>query len=196
MATPTQRVVRNLRARKVKVYTRGQWGSLAGPVYAFRRRFKKALVPCSTVVQHITVTTPKDIKPAAREIERIGLARFGTGCSYNFMVHMETGEVAMGQPLDAKGAHTLNDKNVPGYSHDQNLHARAIAVLGMPNTPLSDAAKESIAHILAALIDEGVVTKSFDYDPHSKFAAKDCPCTPTRNAMAALKKRALRRLKK
>jgi hypothetical protein len=185
--TPTQRVVADLRRNGHTVYTRGQWGSVAGPVYAFRRKFKKALVPCSTVVQHITVTHPKPIKEAAREIERIGLQRFGSGVSYNFLVHMTTGEIAIGQPLDAKGTHTINDKKVSGYSFDQNTHARAIAVLGMPETPLCDKAAAAIAAILAALVREGVVTKEFDYDPHSKFAFKDCPCNSTRDRMASIK---------
>jgi hypothetical protein len=74
---------------------------------------------------------------------RIGMERFGSGVSYNFLVHMQTGEVAVGQPLDAKGTHTLNEKRVPGYSYDQNLVARAIRlrpplevrVEGLPERP-------------------------------------------------------------
>lgn len=195
MASANTRVVRNLRKRGVTVYTRLGWGSVCAPIYAYRRKFKKAQIPVSTVVQHITVTDPAPIKQAARTIERIGVQRFGSGVSYNFLVHMTTGEVAIGQPLDAKGTHTINDKKVPGYSFDQNYYARAIAVLGQPDTPLSRAAENAIAHILSALIDEGVVTEAFDYDPHSKFAFKDCPCDSTRSRMAVIKAKALARLK-
>jgi len=197
MASPTTRVVNNLRKRGIKVYTRFGWRSTCAPIYAYRRKFKKAQVPCSTVVQHITVTKPTgDLRADARTIERIGMQRFGSGVSYNFMVDMATGNVAIGQPLDAKGTHTLNEKGVRGYSFDQNTYARAIAVIGMPETPLSKEAERAIACILAALIDEGVVTKEFDYDPHSKFAFKDCPCDPTRSRMESIKANALKWTKK
>jgi hypothetical protein len=196
MASLTTRVVRNARRRGVTVYDRKDWGSRSQARYAWRRIFRRAKSPADTVVQHITVTHPGPIKEGMRTLEDIGNDRFGTGVSYNFGVHMHTGEVGVGQPLDAKGAHTLNDKGVPGYSFDQNLVARAIAVIGMPATPLSDKAEEAIAKLLAAMMDEGAITRSFDYDPHSKFAFKDCPCDPTRNRMGAIRNRAFDLLKK
>lgn len=187
MATITQRVVKNARRRGVVVLSRRQWGSKLPHVYAWRRIFRKAKSPADTIVQHITVTNPSgDFKQDARTVESIGQSRFGSGVSYNWLVDMKTGHVAVGQPLDAKGTHTLNDKNVPGYSHDQNLVARAIAVVGQPATPLSKVAELSIAKLIAAMMDEGAVTKSPDYDPHSKFAFKDCPCDSTRDRMAAI----------
>lgn len=192
MATITTRVVRNARRRGVKVYTRRQWGSRSASTYAARRRLRPARQPADTVVQHITVTSDKaDIKSAMRSLEAIGNARFSSGVSYNFGVHMRTGEVGLGQPLDAKGTHTINDKGVAGFSYDQNLVARAIAVIGMPGTPLSEKAEEAIAQLIAAMIEEGAVTPDPDYVPHSMFAAKDCPCDPTRNRMRAIRARAL-----
>lgn len=197
MASITTRVVRNARRRGIKVYTRRQWGSRSSATYAWRRRNRKVKPgPADTVVQHITVTPGTDgIKVAMQKLEGIGNSRFGSGVSYNFGVHMTTGEVGVGQPLDAKGTHTLNDKGVPGYSADQNYVARAIAVIGMPETKLSAKAEESIATLLCAMMDEGAVTKSPDYDPHSKFAWKDCPCNATRNRMSAIKARAFVLLK-
>lgn len=184
MSTITQRVVKNARRRGVVVLSRSQWGSKLPHVYAWRRIFRKAKQPADTIVQHITVTTPSgDFKADARTVESIGQARFGSGVSYNWLVDMKTGHVAVGQPLDAKGTHTLNDKGIAGYSYDQNLVARAIAVIGMPGTPLSDAAELAIARLIAAMMDEGAVTKNPDYDPHSKFAWKDCPCDATRDRM-------------
>jgi hypothetical protein len=183
MATITRRVVRSARRRGITVRGRRAWGSRQPHVYAWRRIFRRARTPADTVVQHITVTHPKPIELAAREVERIGMERFGSGVSYNFLVHMQTGEVAVGQPLDAKGTHTLNEKRVPGYSYDQNLVARAIAVIGMPDTPLSAKAQSAIEGLLAAMIAEKAITPGFDYDPHSKFAWKDCPCDPTRDRM-------------
>lgn len=193
MATITQRVVRNARKRGVKVFTRRQWRSLHPHVYAWRRIFRKVKPgPADTVVQHITVTRRSDIKSDMRVLEKIGMERFGSGVSYNFAVDMVTGEVGLGQSLDAKGTHTLNDKDVPGYSHDQNYVARAIAVIGMPGDKLSRQAEWSIISLLAAMMDEGAITETFDYDPHSKFAYKDCPCSVTRDRMPALRASAVR----
>ena len=193
MATITTRVVRRAQARGVTVLTRRQWGSKYPAVYAWRRINKRAKSPADTVVQHITVTVPSgDFKADVRAVERIGYERFKSGCSYNFIVDMTTGVVAVGQPLDAKGAHTLNDKRIPGYSYDQNLVARAIAVVGMPNTHLSSKAESAIANLIAAMIEQGAVTPGFDYVPHSMFAAKDCPCDSTRDRMPTIRQRVTR----
>lgn len=196
--TPTQQVVRAARARGLTVLTHRQWGSTAREIYKSRRRRTAAgdwgpfALKADTVVQHITVTFDDgvltgDFKADCREVERIGLERFGSGVSYNFLVDMATGMVAVGQPLDAKGTHTVNDKGVPGYSHDQNLVARAIAVLGMPSDRLTPRAEWSITQLLAAMVEEEAVTRGFDYVPHSLFAAKDCPCDATRDRMPAIR---------
>jgi len=199
MATITTRVVRRAQQRGVTVLTRRQWGSRHPAVYAWRRRFKRAKQPADTVVQHITVTFDSgrlvgDFKTDMRTIERIGYERFRSGFSYNFAVDMTTGMVGIGMPLDAKGTHTVNDKNVRGYSHDQNYAARAIAVLGMPGNQLSDKAAESIAQLLAAMVEQGAITEGFDYVPHSMFAWKDCPCDPTRDRMPEIRRRVRRLL--
>ena len=193
--TPTTRVVQNLRKRGVTVYTHAQWGSTSSATYAARKARTRAggygrfVAKADTVVQHITVTTPSgDVKADARVVERIGNERFGCGVSYNWLVDMKTGEVCVGQPLDSKGVHTINDKGIKGWSKDQNLVARAIAVIGQPSTPLSDKAQDSITAILSAMVDEGQITAGFDYKPHSFFAWKDCPCAPTRDRMPAIRK--------
>lgn len=197
MATPTQKVVKRLKKTYgVKVYRHADFGSKARAVYALRKLERPVRVTkADTVVQHITVTldtgpTTGDFKKDVRTVERIGLDRFGSGISYNWVVDMKTGEVAVGQPLDAKGTHTVNDKGVKGYAYDQNHAARAIAVLGMPGDKLSEKAKHSIASILAAMMDTGAITTTFDYVPHSLFAAKDCPCDSTRDAMPSIRKQA------
>lgn len=182
----TPRVVR--RARKhygVDILWHKQWGSRARDIYALRRRLRTVRVmKADTLVQHITVTNPTgDFKADMQTVERIGVERFGSGFSYNFGVDMTTGQIGVGQPLDAKGTHTVNDKGVRGFSRDQNHAARAIAVIGQPHTPLSDKAKRAIAGLIAAMMDEGAITEDPDYLPHSFFAWKDCPSDPTRNAM-------------
>lgn len=198
MANITQRVIR--RARKeygVPVLSRRQWGSRLGSVYRRRRSLTASgqwgafRLKADTVAQHITVTRPTgNFKADCQAVERIGQSRFGSGVSYNWLVNMATGEVAEGQPLDSKGTHTVNDKGRSGYSRNQNLVARAIAVIGMPDSNLSRDARESIAGLLAAMIDEGAITEDFDYQPHSFFAWKDCPCDATRNAMPSIYDRA------
>lgn len=196
MATTTQRVVALARKRGVTVYTHRQWGSRRIPTYLLRRRSKRALEPADTVVQHITVTLDTGplsghFKTDMRTVERIGYERFQSGVSYNFVVDMETGEVGVGMPLDVKGTHTINDKGVAGFSFDQNYAARAIAVLGMENTPLSKKAEHSIAVLLACMVEVGAITDTFDYEPHSTFAWKSCPCEATRSRMPAIRKAAL-----
>lgn len=194
MKTITQRVVDNARERGLVVLTHHQWGSECADLYAQRRRWTMEgrwgpfKAKADTVVQHITVTLDHgpltgDFARDCRTVEQIGLDRFGSGVSYNWLVDMRTGMVAVGQPLDSKGTHTVNDKGVPGYSHDQNLVARAIAVVGMPGDKLSKKAEKAIVHLLAAMVAEGAITVEFDYVPHSLFAEKDCPCDATRDRM-------------
>lgn len=201
-ATITQRVVRNARGRGLDVLTRNQWGSKPSGfgwplapdvdnVYGWRREHKPhAPLPADTLVQHITVTFDSgrlvgDFREDMQAIERIGFERFGSGFSYNWGVDMRTGMVGLGQSLDAKGTHTVNEKGYkPGqFSYDQNAVALAIAVLGMPGDPLSKVAEDAIVQLSAAHVEEGALTTSYDYLPHSVFAPKDCPCNATRDRM-------------
>lgn len=183
----TTKVVRNLRKKKVTVYTRADWDCAYPALYQQRRNIRPAHQPADTVFQHITITRPTDdFLHDVRIVEQIGMSRFGSGVSYNWLVNMATGEVAVGQPLDAKGTHTVNIKRVPQFSYDQNLMARAIAVVGMPETKLSKKAEASITQILVAMIEEGAVTPGFDYEPHSLVSFKDCPCDNTRKRMGAI----------
>lgn len=193
MRTPSGRVVARLRSHYGQtVYTHSDWGSKHTGTYTYRKKFKPVRVQkADTLVQHITVTRPSgDFKADCRAVEAIGYDRFKSGVSYNWLVDMTTGEIAVGQPLDAKGTHTVNNKGVKGFSHDQNAVARAIAVVGMENTPLSAKAEEAIAAIQAAMMDEGQLTTTYDYVPHSFFAYKDCPCEATRSKMPAMRARA------
>lgn len=191
----TARVVQRLRREyNADVLTHAEWGSQHRALYAARRTatargaYGSFRVTADTIVQHITVTTPSgDFARDCRLVESIGIARFASGVSYNWLVDMQTGQIAVGQPLDAKGTHTVNDKGIAGYSHNQNLVARAIAVVGQPGTKLSPAAARAIASILAAMADEDASTPDPDYVPHSLFAYKDCPCESTRSQMPTIK---------
>lgn len=205
--TPTQRMVRAARRRGATVLTHRQWGSKARSVYASRRSAtRRGVWPgfklrADTLVLHITVTFDSgdlvgDFKTDVQTVERIGLERFGSGISYNAVVDMATGTAAVGQPLDSKGTHTVNDKRVPGYSHDQNLVARAIACLGMPGDRLSDAALETIVDLMVGMWEAGALTDDPDVVPHSLFAHKDCPTDAVRAALPEIRRRYRARIKR
>lgn len=202
--TITAKAVRRMRTEYgVTVLERRQWTlnpfSLA--VYGTRRRTRAHFLlpdkPADTLWAHITVTynysngKPKSLKQIAREVHQIGMSRFESGISYNLLLHPTTGIVALGQALDAKGTHTVNDKRIPGYSYDQNGVSLAVAVVGMPGDVLSDKAFESFAKIIAALIDVGALTEGFDFNPHSMVAYKDCPTNAVRDRLPAIRERAL-----
>lgn len=195
MATITTRVVRNARRRGVKVIGRTGWGNTS-LVYATRRRTRPhKRMPSDTLWQHITVTNRKGIRYDMRTLHKIGMERFGSGVSYNFAIDMKTGEVGVGQALDAKGTHTVNNKNIPNYSYDQNFVAHAFAFIGMPGDEPSEAAIQAAANLFAAMIDEGALTADPDYNPHSMVAYKDCPTDAAREVMPRIKKLALKRAK-
>lgn len=207
MTTPTQRVVLEARRRGVPFLTHSQWGSKQTALYTTRRRLTHEghwpgfVNKVDTVVLHITVTHDSgvltgDFKKDCQIVEQIGVDRFGTGMSYNVLVDMQSGMAAVGQPFDSKGAHTVNDKNVKGYSHDQNLVARAIAFVGMPGDKLSTAAIETVVDILMAMWVEGQLTDDPDILPHSHFAFKDCPTQVVRNAIPVIQKRFRARVKR
>lgn len=200
MVTPTQQVVNAARRRGAHVLTHDQWGSKEKRLYAERRMLTQAghwpgFVKCvDTIVIHITVTFDSgvlkgDFKDDCQLVERIGKERFNSGVSYNFMVDMKTGMAAVGQPIDSKGTHTVNDKNVAGFSNDQNLKARAIACLGMPGDQLHAEAVETIVDLLVAMWETGHLTDDPDILPHSFFAYKDCPTEAVRQAIPIIKKR-------
>jgi hypothetical protein len=198
MPTITGRFVKRARGYGVTVHTRYQWGGVM-PVYAWRRvnRRHKQLPkqPTDTLVQHITVTrddgpSESDFKADMRELHAIGTSRFGTGVSYNLVWDMATGEIGVGQALDAAGAHTLNDKNVPNYSDNLNYYALAIAAIGMPGRKPTPRAVEALARTIAALIDVKALRPGHDYVPHSLFAYKDCPTDAVRAVMPEVNRRA------
>jgi hypothetical protein len=196
MATSQRKFIRRLRTvYGLDVRTRKQWGSTLGWRYAQRLVTHRAHVPADTVVAHITVTFDDGVLTGEfdadmREIERIGHARFGSGISYNFGVDKATGMVGIGQPLRAKGTHTVNDKNRTGFSQDQNYWARAIAWIGVPGNLPSPKCIDAYVAIIACLMDCGHVTEDPDVLPHSFFAYKDCPMPIMAGKLPEIKRRA------
>lgn len=207
MANLTTTAVRKIRRRGTVVLSRKQWGSKEAATYRARRQltrrghWKGFVMKADTVVFHITVTfdTGKllgDFKRDMQTVERIGKERFNSGFSYNFGIDMATGMAGVGQPLDSKGTHTINDKMNEGYSFDQNLKARAVAFVGMPGTPLSEEAVETAIDILVGMWEAGAITAGFDLKPHSFFTEKDCPTDAVRERMPEIERRAKVRIRR
>lgn len=197
----TDALVAALRRRGVVVLEHGDWGAREVPTY--RRRLTThhhgllPAKPVDTIWHHITVTFDTgpllgEFKADLRKVEAIGMQRFGSGISYNLLV--DNGgiqRVALGQFLEAKGTHTVNDLNTPNFSHDQNLVALGIAFVGMPGDELTPAAVETFVQIEAALIEIGACTKTYDCVPHSLVAPKACPTDTLRDKLPAIRRRAL-----
>ena len=192
MATITTRVVRNARKKGVVVIRPRAYWSVSIATYAWRRRFRRHSLlpgrPADTLWMHITVTrdtgrTRYSFKKDAFTLEGIGNSRFGTGMSYNAAWDMQTGDIAMGQPFDAAGAHTINDKNIPGYSKNQNYVSVAIAAIGMPGAKPTARALRKLILFIQAMVEEEVLTEDFDFNPHSLVAWKDCPTDAIREVM-------------
>lgn len=200
----TVKFIEQARAEGLTVLTRGEWGSRpdgrpwplapdVSDVYQNRREKKPharlPMRPVGTVWQHISVTEDSgdltgDFRQDMQTVERIGFQRFGSGFSYNIAVDMTTGMVGIGQPLDAKGTHTVMRVDREGFTHDQNAVALAIVVIGGCDDKLSAKAERSIVLVLVALVRAGLLTPHFDYKPHN-FAdpGKACPCPTTHNRM-------------
>lgn len=200
MTTPTQQMVHAARRRGVRMLTHDQWGSKEKATYAARRKLTREgkwpgfETKVDTVVLHITVTFDSgelvgDFKKDMQTVERIGKERFNSGFSYNVGIDMQTGMAGVGQPMDSKGTHTVNDKGVKGFSKDQNLVARAIAFVGMPGDRISFAAIETTVDILMAMWETGQITDDPDILPHSFFAEKDCPTKAIRDVIPLIQKR-------
>lgn len=198
----TDAFVAALRRRGVEVLTHAEWGSLRASVYRQRLiTHPHGLLPgrpVDTLWNHITVTNDDgalvgDFKADCREVESIGYQRFGSGVSYNILVDRNATKprVALGQFLEAKGTHTVNDKDVAGYAYNQNLVALAVAWVGVPGNTLNEHAIEAMVQVRAALIEVGALTDDYDDVPHSLVAAKDCPTNELRNRLADLKARGI-----
>lgn len=180
-------VIVRLRAAGFKVKTRRQWGSKQASVYAERLRSKPVDFPVDHMFAHITVTSKRGDE-GARQVEEIGMERFGSGVSYNWLVDHTDHVIREGQPLAAKGTHTVNDKNVAGFPYNLNYAGHAVAFVGMPGEEFCPKCAELFAAIMAAEKIEGVMREGAQFLPHSKFAAKDCPTDAVRDRLPQVMK--------
>lgn len=211
--SPQTRVARNLRRRGLKVVGRKK-ALIFSSVYRQRRTTRPHHIiwngdrdrsddRVDTIWAHITVTRANEVSMGScmRTLHRIGMERFNSGISYNFLIHHRTGEIGLGQHLDAKGTHTIVHRDdLPDFSTDQNAVSLAIAFIGMPGMQVTKAAWEAYEYIIAALVEEGYLTTHFDNVPHS-FAvdgtsfAKDCPTSIVRNQLPDLKQGGLAKVR-
>ena len=167
--------IQRLRRAGYKIRTKQEWGSKELPIYGERLRSKPVKVPADFGFVHITVTNDHGDE-GMRVVERIGKERFGTGCSYNWVVDHETDHtIYVGQPLRAKGAHTVNDKGVKGFPYNLNYFGHAVAFMGNVDDEVCDECVDTIAAIFAAEKLEDVLRIGDNIFPHRKFAAKSCP---------------------
>lgn len=184
MAIDERGIVALLRAEGLRFNTRAEWGSQYESVYHYRKtREPYALgnnFPLNFLFVHISVTPEVgdslgDEFEAMRIIERVGYDRFKSGFSYNFAAH-DSGRLMMGQPLNAKGTHTVNDKNVSGMPYNLNMDAHAIVLPQMEDDEVTDVQVDSIARWGACLKRTGLNNvRGNRFYPHAHVAWKACP---------------------
>ena len=186
-----RKIIEQLRADGFTVLTRRQWGSKHRAVYQWRRVNRHFVGAADHAFGHITVTTAtKDAKADARQVEAIGQSRFGSGVSYNWLLHKPSKTIIVGQPLDAAGTHTVNDKNVAGFHDNLNYWGHAIGFIGQPGDGFDDWCRDAAAAIIRAEKKHGGMKSAARLYPHSKFAFKDCPCDPYRDSIPEIEKKA------
>lgn len=182
-------VIQRLRRAGYTVRNRRDWGSTELSTYAERRRSKPVDFPVDHIFAHITVTSTNG-DAGARQVEQIGSDRFGSGMSYQWLVDHETHAIYEGQPMDAKGTHTVNDKRVARYGYDLNYAGHAVAWMAMPGDTFCGDCAELFAAIQAAERLEGILRDAAVYLPHSMFAAKDCPTDVLRDMLPVINRQA------
>jgi len=169
-------VIGRLEAAGFKVKTHEEWGSKQRAVYAARLRDKPIDIPVPYGFLHITVTESDE--PGVfemQDVEAIGMSRFGSGVSYNWVLDHRDHTIYQGQFLEAKGTHTVNEKNVEGFPFNLNYFGHAVAILGNVDTPVCNKCVECIAAIFAAEQLQNVMQVGAPILPHRKFANKACP---------------------
>lgn len=181
-------VIRRLRKSGVVCQSRKQWGSARLDAYIKRRRtHPMRFTPAKYHFLHITVTPDSDTmvqgRAGARKVESYGYTN-PPMVSYQDLITNE-GRYFQGQDYGNKGTHTVNDKNVSGFSKDLNQEGYALALMQNINDPVTEVQVQLAAMVFAARELSGWVRRGAPVYPHRKFAAKSCPGD---RAMVHLKK--------
>jgi hypothetical protein len=147
----------------------------------------------STFFLHIAVVDdPGDLvgteDQVARNIERIGQSRFGSGWSYNACA-FNTGRLYEGQPLTRRGTHTVNTfrrRTCPAHGgsleapdtssgFNNNVNARALVLPQQVDDPVTDEQIDAAARWAAAQIRSGLAKPTARWHGHRCVTAKECP---------------------
>lgn len=124
----------------------------------------------------------------ARNIERIGQSRFGSGWSYNACA-FNTGRLYEAQPLTRRGTHTVNTferRTCPVHGgsllapatssgFNNNVNARALVLPQQVDDPVTDEQLDAAARWAAAQIRSGLARPDARWHGHRCVTAKGCP---------------------
>jgi hypothetical protein len=161
-------------AQGLEMITRERWQAVQS--YLSERPVRRA----EWLFLHIAVVDdPSDLigdeDDVMRNIERIGQARFGIGCSYNAAA-FDTGRLYEAQPLRRRGAHTVNDKPNPAFPVGSLNHlARALVLPQDVDDEVTDQQIDAAAKWGAALIRAGFAAPHAQWFGHRDVTAKSCP---------------------
>ncbi|MGI9610314.1 MAG: hypothetical protein ACR2NL_08455, partial [Acidimicrobiia bacterium] len=131
-------------------------------------------LPAVGFALHHTVTNATSSPVAdARHVEDVGIERFGR-LSYSEMAHPD-GTWLRGQGTN-KGAHTVDEKSVPGTKIGLNDSVFGIASIGdFTNDVVTGLLTDTIAEIIVYYIKRDLVVEDYFIKPHYDFKATACP---------------------
>lgn len=173
MSIATERA--GLFAQGLSIVSRETWG--AKQSYTSSRPVTR---PAKWLFLHISVTIdggdlPSDEHAAMQVIERVGQQRFGIGFPYNAAA-FDTGRLYEGQPLQRRGAHTVNDLPNSAFPEGSINHlARALVLPQMTEDDVTDAQIDAAARWAAACIRAGEVAPGALWFGHRDVTRKGCP---------------------
>jgi hypothetical protein len=124
----------------------------------------------------------------ARNVERIGQTRFGSGWSYNAAA-FNTGRLYEGQPLTRRGTHTVNTfrrRTCPTHGgsleapdtssgFNNNINSRALVLPQDVDDPVTDEQIDAAARWAAAQIRSGLAKPTARWHGHRCVTNKGCP---------------------
>lgn len=171
---------RRLAEQGLQIIRRETWGARQD-----YRSDRDCDVPARAFFLHISVTRLRvNEHEGMREIEAIGQARFGIGCSYNAAA-FPTGRLYEAQPLTRRGAHTLNNferstcpthgGSLSAPSWNNNVNARALVLPQDVDDAVTDAQVDAAARWAAAQVRSGLAVRGVRWHGHRCVTAKDCP---------------------
>lgn len=179
---------RKLREQGLTFRTRTEWG--ARESYLSERTCDS--VAAAFFLHIAVVDDPSDLlgteDEVARNVERIGQSRFGSGMSYNVLA-FNTGRLYEGQPLTRRGTHTVNTFRrdvcpvhggpmtgpVTSTGYNLNVNVRALCLPQQVDDAVTDEQLDAAARWAAAQIRAGLARRDARWHGHRCVTAKACP---------------------